>query len=159
LTPSGTNLLGVVKHVASMEALYFGVCFERPFGEPLPWLSDGAEPNADLWVPADESREQISGFYARAIAHADVTIGALDLDSVGFVRWWGSGTEATLQKILVHMVAETHRHAGHVDIVRELVDGRVGYLPGDSNMPPMDEDWWATYTERVESEARATESG
>src|SRR5215469_17462106 len=59
LVPTGTNLLGLVKHVASVAAGYFGECFGRPFGEPLPWFHDDAEPNADMWATAEESREQI----------------------------------------------------------------------------------------------------
>ena len=127
-----------------MEALYFGETFNRPFGEPMAWADEGADPNADLWVLADESRGQILGFYDRACAHADITIEALDLEATGHVRWWG-GAEVTLHKILVHMVAETHRHAGHADIVRELVDGAAGLLRGNSNMAEFDGDWWEGY--------------
>ena len=53
MTPTGTNLLGLVKHVASVELGYFGETFGRPFDEPLPW-SVGAEANADMWATADE---------------------------------------------------------------------------------------------------------
>jgi Protein of unknown function (DUF664) len=60
MVPTGTNLLGLVKHVASVEAGYFGETFGRPFEEPLPWLDDGAEPNADMWATAEESREQMA---------------------------------------------------------------------------------------------------
>src|SRR3954453_13955966 len=70
LVPSGTNLLGLVKHLASVEIGYFGDTFERPFGEALPWGDDDAEPNADLWATADESREQMLELYRRAQAHA-----------------------------------------------------------------------------------------
>jgi hypothetical protein len=157
LTPTGTNLLGLVKHVASMEALYFGEVFDLPFGESLPWLGDEAESNADFWATTEESAQDIIGFYDRACAHADATIAALDLHAIGHVRWWG-GAEVTLHKILVHMVAETHRHAGHADIVRELVDGEVGILPDDSNMVDEDEAWWAGYLERLEATARAAGS-
>ena len=57
LVPTGTNLLGLVKHVASVEAGYLGATFDRPFPESLPWLDDDAEPNADMWATAAESRE------------------------------------------------------------------------------------------------------
>lgn len=53
-------------------------------------------------------------------------------------------------QILVHMIAEAHRHAGHADIVRELIDGRVGLREGNDNMPPVDEAWWASYRRRLE---------
>src|SRR3954468_24565642 len=63
LTPTGTNLLGLVKHVASVELGYFGETFGRPHGESLPWFVEDAEPNADLWATAGESREEIVGLY------------------------------------------------------------------------------------------------
>ena len=81
LTPTGTNLLGLVKHVASVEFGYFGATFGRPADEPLPWYADDAEPNADMWATADETREQIVGLYRRAWAHSDATIAALALDA------------------------------------------------------------------------------
>src|SRR3954451_7079903 len=93
MVPTGTNLLGLVKHVASVELGYFGETFGRPFDEPLPWLDDDAEPNADMWATADQHR------------------------------------------ILTHIIAETNRHAGHADIVRELIDGMAGFRPHSDNMP------------------------
>src|SRR3989442_1698156 len=90
LTRTGTNLLGLVKHVAGVESGYFGGTFQRPFDEPLPWFADDAEPNADMWATADESRERIVGLYRRVWAHADATIDALALDAVGRVPWWPS---------------------------------------------------------------------
>lgn len=154
LTPTGTNLLGLVKHVASMEAGYFGEVFGRPFAQPLPWLDEGAEPNADMWVTADESRQDIVGLYHSAIAHADATIEALPLDATGTVPWW-SDPAVTLHRIMAHMIAESHRHAGHADIVRELVDGTVGMRRDNGNMAPGDQEWWENYRDRVEEAARA----
>jgi hypothetical protein len=154
LVPTGTNLLGLVKHVASVAAGYFGATFDRPFDEPMPWLEDGAEPNADMWATVDESREDILGLYRRAWAHADATIEALPLDAVGHVPWWpADGGRVTLHRILVHMCAETSRHAGHADIVRELIDGTVGLRPGNDNLPPGEREWWEEYRARVEDAA------
>ena len=155
LVPTGTNLLGLVKHVASVEAGYFGGVFDRPFDEPLPWFDEGAEANADMWATAEESRESIVGLYRRVWAHADATIGALDLDATGRVAWWpAERNPVTLHQILVHMIAETHRHAGHADIVRELVDGTVGLRRDNDNMAPGDQAWWAEYRERLERAAK-----
>jgi len=155
MVPTGTNLLGLVKHVASVDAGYFGATFGRPFDEPLPWLEEGAEPNADLWATADESREQIVGLYHRASRHSDATIDALALDAVGHVAWWpDERSEVTLHQILVHMIAETHRHAGHADIVRELIDGAAGLRDGNDNMAPGDEAWWQSYRSGLEQVAR-----
>jgi uncharacterized damage-inducible protein DinB len=155
MVPTGTNLLGLVKHVASVEAGYFGETFGRPFGEAFPWLDEGAEPNADMWATAGESREQIVGLYRRVWAQSDATIDALPLDAVGHVAWWPpERSEVTLHRILVHMIAETDRHAGHADIVRELIDGAVGLRQDNDNMAPGDVAWWEDYRERLERVAR-----
>jgi hypothetical protein len=155
MTPTATNLLGLVKHVASVEAGYLGDTFGRPFPEPLPWFDDGAELNADMWATADESRDDIVGLYKRVWAHADATIEALPLDAVGHVPWWPpERSEVTLHRILIHMIAETERHAGHADIVRETIDGAAGIRPDTTNMPDRDAQWWAGYRERIEQAAR-----
>jgi uncharacterized damage-inducible protein DinB len=159
VVPTGTNLLGIVKHVASVEAGYFGATFGRPFDEPLPWFDEGAEPNADMWATAEESREQIVGLYHRVWAHSDATIEALALDAIGQVAWWPPDRrEVPLRRILVHMIAETERHAGHADIVRELIDGAVGLRDGNDNMAPGDQGWWESYRDRLERVARQAAS-
>jgi uncharacterized damage-inducible protein DinB len=159
MTPTGTNLLGLVKHVASCEAGYFGETFGRPFPEPMPWFEDDAEPDADLWATAEESREQIVGLYRRVWEHADRTIDTLELESTGRVPWWpGERAEVTLHQILVHMIAETNRHAGHADIIRELIDGAAGLRAGNGNLPGRDEAGWADYRARVEQAAKAASS-
>jgi uncharacterized damage-inducible protein DinB len=155
LVPTGTNLLGLVKHVASVEAGYLGETFGRPFPEPLPWLDEGAEPNADLWATADESRDDIIGLYQRVWAHSDATIEELDIDAIGHVPWWPpERSEVTLHRILVHMTTEANRHAGQADIVRELIDGSVGLRKGNENLPDGDEAWWQAYRGRLEDAAR-----
>jgi uncharacterized damage-inducible protein DinB len=155
LTATGTNLLGLVKHLASVELKYFGEVFGRPSGISLPWSADDAEPNADMWATADESRDEIVDLYRRAWAHSDATIRALDLADVGYVPWWPEDhNDPTLHRVLVHMVAETHRHAGHADLVRELIDGGVGHRAENDNMAPGDTAWWMQYRDRVEAAAR-----
>jgi uncharacterized damage-inducible protein DinB len=155
MVPTGTNLLGLVKHVASVEAGYFGETFGRPFDEPLPWLQEGAEPNADMWATAEESRVQIIDLYHRVWAHSDSTISALALDAIGHVPWWPPERRVvTLHRILVHVIAETDRHAGHADIVRELIDGAVGLRVDNDNLPAVDEAWWESYRARLERVAK-----
>ncbi|MFE0171230.1 DinB family protein [Streptomyces sp. NPDC059002] len=152
MTPTGTNLLGLVKHMTGAEALYFGTVFGRPFaGTPL-WFTGDAEPNADLWATADETREQIVDGYRAAWAHADATIEALPLDAVGRLPG-GDRKELTLHRILVHMIAETDRHAGHADILRELADGSVGQRVDGDNMAPGDAAWWENHRSRLERAA------
>ncbi|MEV4346744.1 DinB family protein [Actinoplanes sp. NPDC049596] len=123
LTATGTNLLGLVKHRATSEARYLGEVFGRPFPEPLPrWQdSDGS----DFWATPTESRAQILGFYRRAATHADATITALPLDAPGHVPWWPR-PDVRLFGIMVHVLNDTTRHAGHADILREQLDGRTG---------------------------------
>lgn len=131
MTPTGTNLLGLVKHLAGVELGYLGETFERPSGIPLPWYADGADPEADMAATADESREEIIELYRSAWAHGAKTIAELDLDAPGLVPHWAAASaEVTLGRILVHLLAETSRHAGHADILRESIDGEVGHRPG-----------------------------
>jgi uncharacterized damage-inducible protein DinB len=159
MTPTGTNLLGLVKHVASVEAGYLGDTFGRAFPDPLPWFEDDAEMNADMWATAEESREDVVGLYRRVWAHSDATLDALDLDAVGDVPWWPEERRSvTLHRILVHVIAETDRHAGHADIVRELIDGAAGLRAENTNMPGVDAAWWENYRERVEQAARAADT-
>lgn len=154
MVPTGTNLLGLVKHVACVEIGYFGETFGRPFADPLPW--DESAPNSDMFASADESRDFITGLYRRAQAHSDETIAALSLDAIGHVPWWpAERNEVTLHRVLVHMIAETSQHAGHADIVRELVDGAIGLSPDRPNLPSTDPAWWSTYRDQVEDAARA----
>ncbi|MER7482405.1 DinB family protein [Streptomyces sp. NPDC126510] len=161
LTPTGTNLLGLVKHTAGVELGYFGDTFGRPFfaEDPPPWwYTRDAAPNADMWATADESREDITGLYRRAWEHADGTIAALPLEATGRVPWWPEERrEATLHHILVRVIADTSRHAGHADIVRELIDGAVGLTQGKDSMPPGDRAMWETHRHRLEEAARAAD--
>jgi uncharacterized damage-inducible protein DinB len=155
LTPTGTNLLGLIKHLAGVELWYFGDAFGRPPGWPRPWSEDDARNNADFWARADESREDIAGMYRRAWAHADETIQALGLDTVGHVPWWPpERQQATLHQVLVHVLAETNRHAGHAYIVRELIDGSAGLQSGSDNLRKGDPQWWHDYSDRLERLAR-----
>lgn len=156
VTPTGTNLAGLVKHTASVEAGYLGSVFGRPFpGEPFPWLAEDSEANADMWATSDESVSEIVDLYRRVAAHGDATIEALELDATGRVPWWGEHGEVTLHQILVHIATETHRHAGHADIIRELIDGSIGLRPGNENLPDVDADWWLAYRARLEEVAQA----
>ncbi len=155
LTPTGTNLLGLVKHLAIVELGYFGDTFGRPHDEQLPWDGRDEEPNEDMFASAAESRDEIIALYRRANAHADATIEALSLDDTGTVPWWPDDVNpVTLHWIIVHMIAETNRHAGHADILREQLDGAIGHRAGVDNLPDVDADWWSTYFHRLEQVAR-----
>lgn len=157
MTPTGTNLLGLVKHVASVEHGYLTECFGRPSAFETPWLSDDAPDNADMWATADESVEFIVGLYRLAWETDDAAVREVGLDAVGRVPWWREN-EVTMRRLLVHVTAETHRHAGHADIVRELVDGTAGMREAAPNLPRQGADWWADYRETLERTARQAAS-
>jgi uncharacterized damage-inducible protein DinB len=120
MVPSGTNLLGLVKHLAAVEYSWFCQTFGRET-EPLPFDDD--DPDADLRVTADETTEDVLAFYGRARAAADHAINEVDLDQTG-TAWFGEAV--SMRWVLIHMIEETARHAGHVDILRELIDGMTG---------------------------------
>ncbi|WP_097885535.1 DinB family protein [Streptomyces sp. st140] len=147
LTATGTNLLGLVKHVATVEARYFGEVFGRPSPEPLSRWQD--HDGSDLWAAEDETRDRITGFYRRTWDHADATIAALPLDAPGHVPWWPEPHSATnLFAVMVHVLGETVRHTGHADILREGLDGRTGLRP--EHEKPIDEEARAAYRAKIE---------
>ena len=157
LVPSGTNLLGIVKHLTCVELGYFGPVFGRTMGQPNLWFEDGVEDNADLFARANEARDDIVESYRKSCETSDATIDALDLETAGSVPWWGDHP-VTLHHVLVHVIAETFRHAGHSDLGRELIDGSIGYAADDSNVAEHDSAWWRAYHDRVEDEARQASS-
>jgi hypothetical protein len=160
LTPTGTNLLGLVKHLTGCEIGYFGYAFNRPITEPPPWLGNATEANVDMWATADESRAQVLEHYRRACAHSDSTIDALDLGAAGVVPSWPEHRRnVTLHQVLVHMLAETSRHAGHADIVRELIDGAAGLIADNPVMPTTDTVAWAEHRDRIERAAQQAQRG
>jgi uncharacterized damage-inducible protein DinB len=151
-TPTGTNLLGIVRHVANVEIGYFGPTFGREWPEPdhpLVVTDEQADddPQADWWVPAEVSAAEVADFYRAVWAFSDATIAELDLDSRGAVPWWPEDhRDVSLARIIVHVISDTARHGGHADILRETVDGAAGLQPESTNLPDLD---WAAYTARL----------
>ncbi|KAB1656321.1 DinB family protein [Pseudoclavibacter chungangensis] len=149
-TSSGTNLLGLVKHTASIESEYFGLVFGRPAPFEIPWYADGAEPDGDMFAAEDETMLDVLAFADRAWAHADATIDELPLHATGRVPWWPEERAATtLLRILVHVIADEARHAGQADVLREGIDGARGMLPDARNLPPRDGGSWAAHVARL----------
>jgi uncharacterized damage-inducible protein DinB len=163
MTPSGTNLLGLVKHCAGVEYGYFGPVLDRQFPgqNDLDWHEDDdTELSGGLYATEAESREQVTDFYRRVWAHSDATIQELPLDARGTVPWWPAEfRHPTLHTLLVHTIQETARHAGHADIIRESIDGAAGLREGVSNMPPeADAAAWKRHYDKLESIARSARS-
>jgi hypothetical protein len=152
LTSTGTNLLGLVKHQAVSESRYFGLVFDRPCPEPVPAWDDEAADDTDFWARADETREDVIGFCHRVWEHSDATIKALPIDAPGYVPWWRD--EVKLLNIMVHVLVDAARHAGHADILREQLDGAVGWSGESVPRHGHDEEFWAARRAEIERAAQ-----
>lgn len=113
---SGTNLLGLVQHLTDSERYWFG---HTVAGEPVP-----ADLDFSMDVPASRSTADVVEAYRTACAASDAVVEQAGLDALTAapvddrplsVRW-----------VVAHMTSETARHAGHADVVRELLDGTTG---------------------------------
>lgn len=155
MTPTGTNLLGLVKHNAISDARYFGDVFDRPFPEPLPRWDDPTAAFADHWATEDETRAGIVGLARRVWTHADATIEALDLDHRGYVPWWQE--EVPLLNVMAARLVDATRHAGHADIVRELIDGDVGVDAAGPALHGRDPSYWEARSAEIDAAARAVD--
>lgn len=152
MTPTGTSLLGTVKHLIGIEAGYLGLSVGRPFDHPLDWItSPDAGPNDDMWATAQETREELLQLYADAAAHSDRNLGLLPPDTPATVPWWPEHRRhTTLSALMLRVLRDTAMHAGQSQIIRELIDGQAGSdrdAIGDSA-------WWAWHCDRLESIAK-----
>lgn len=161
LTPTGSNLLGIVKHLASVQGGYLGSVFGHHWDRELPWLDDPtAEINADMFATAEQSSGWIVDLYRESWAHASQTIANRALQDTGTVPWWPpERRHPTLAEVLVHLTVETARHVGHLDLIRELIDGQAGRFAGDQSLPGDDEIDWRAYHQRVLDEAKRAAGG
>lgn len=165
VTPTGTNLLGLVKHMALVEAGYFGSVFGSPLPDPPAFFEDDTlADDDDLWAFADESPEEIFALARRVAKHSDEVIASHALSDLGHVPWWGNGgRDASLAELMVHTLDEIARHVGHADIVREFLDGSAGHRAHNSNLPEgrTAEQWAArkAHLEAVATASRGTQAG
>lgn len=136
MTKTGTNLIGIVKHLAGVT---YG-CLCTAFGrerETFPWERDEELfYGLDMWATPEESPAGIIAAYRRACDAAAETIDQLDLDTTGKHH---SGVTVSLRWMILNVLQDTTRHAGHADVVRELIDGRVGMRPRDPTVSDDDE--------------------
>ena len=154
LTYTGTNLLGLIKHLSTAEAWYFGDVFGRPFPGRWRRWDDPADHFDDMWAVAGESRSEIVERYRDAWRHADATISALAVDALGNVPWWPR-PNVKLFNVLVHMLTETNRHAGHADIMREQLDAAAGTAPAAA--AGRNAAFWESHRGRVDQAAEAAD--
>jgi hypothetical protein len=163
----------LIKHLTVTETWYFGDVFGRPFSERLPWRDNDTDARgddaklaalvdyklqlADMWATEHESRVEVIDRYQRMGAHSDATIAALDIDAPGYVAWWPR-PNVKLFNVLVHVLSETNRHAGHADILREQLDGAVGADAGSPSLYQGDKVFWKKHHANVERAAKAADS-
>lgn len=150
-TPTGTSLIGLVKHCLNVEAGYFGPTFGRPLpmaDELIPFSAYDADPQVDWFATESETAAGLVDLYRRVGAYVDATVEELPLDSRGRVPWWPPDRgDVTLHRILIHVIEDVSRHAGHADILREEIDGAAGLNVGNSNVP--DDIDWPAYVARL----------
>jgi hypothetical protein len=151
LTPTGTNILGLIKHLTGIEAGYFGDCVGRPAPVQLPWVTDGSIwDGADMWATPDQSRDYLVGLYRQVWAHSDFSLAELPLDAPAQVPWWPEERrETTFGHLIVRTVAETAQHAGQIDILRETIDGRGGRDQDEMG----DAEFWVGYVAQLQAAA------
>jgi uncharacterized damage-inducible protein DinB len=125
LVPSLTSLLGIVKHLAFVERYWFQrVIAGRDVS--IPWLDDDGWEDAQWHLSDEETIAEVVGLYETEIAESRRIHSALD-DPDLLVNV--DGDPVSVRRILIHMVEEVARHAGHADILRELIDGTTGVFP------------------------------
>ncbi|MFC0434798.1 DinB family protein [Kutzneria buriramensis] len=151
MTPTGTNLLGLVKHLAGVEFGYLGDSVGRPTPVTIPWYEDGSVwDGADMWATADESRDELLDLYRRAWRHSDESIEQLGLDAPATVSWWAEDKrQTTLGSVLVRTLTDTAQHAGQADIIRETIDG----LGGKDQTEMGDAGYWERYVAGIQAAA------
>jgi uncharacterized damage-inducible protein DinB len=158
MTTTGVNLLGLVKHCAGVEWGYFGEVVGRPLtpDDDLDWNEGDETELSSMYATAAESRELVVGYYQRAWANADATIDELSLESRGVVPWWPEERRnPTMHTLVLHVIQETARHAGHADVIRESIDGATGLREGTSGTPEASPDAWRDHCDKLERIARA----
>ena len=151
-TPTGTNLIGIVKHMANVEIGYFGDTFGREWPTPDERISDeqfDVDPQADWYATEAETCDGVIDLYRRVWSFADATIEKLPLDAVGRVPWWSGDGEVSLGRVMVHVIDDLSRHLGQADILREHIDGAAGLKAGNSNLPEQQD--WPSYHAKLTS--------
>jgi uncharacterized damage-inducible protein DinB len=121
LVPSGTTILGMIKHLAYVERGWFREVFA---GEDVPYPFPDDDPDADLRIETDERTSDVLALYQdECELSRKIVASASSLEERA--RQPGRD-EYSLRWILVHMIEETARHAGHADILREQLGGTTG---------------------------------
>jgi len=122
-SPSGLTLHGVVRHLENVERSWLRDVFAGEEDLSFDWTEQ--DPNGEFHVPPDVSMTDLLAAYAEESGRCDIVVGSsLSLDEIA------ERSEASLRWIIVHLIEETARHVGHIDLLREQADGQVGEDPG-----------------------------
>lgn len=130
--PSALTLAGLVKHLALVEDEYFsGRLLGRDLGAPWDSVDWEAEPDWEWQSATADAPEQLYALWQDAVRRSRTAVAAAlaedGLDTVA--RRWPRGRTATLRRVMIDLIEEYARHAGHADLLRESVDGLVGEDP------------------------------
>ena len=120
-TPTGLTPHGIVRHLTNVERSWLRRVFADEPGLSFDWTDD--DPDGELHVPAGISMGALLDGYAAECRRCDAVVAASSLDAVSAHRG------VSLRWVLFHLVEETARHLGHLDLLRELADGSVGEEP------------------------------
>jgi len=121
---SGTSMLGLVKHLAYVERWWFDDFFAGNTVD-YPWSEE--DPDADFRTEEGETVADVISLYTEAVVRSNELVAEAHMDDLSV----GSrgGEQFALRWIVAHMIEETARHAGHADIIREMIDGTTGDYP------------------------------
>jgi len=122
MTPSGLSVLGVIQHLAWVERGWFRSRFA---GEEVQLIAADGDRTSQFAIADDGTIESVLAFYRDEIARARVITDSATLEELSRARSPHYGI-VSLRWILVHMIEETARHAGHLDLMREQIDGHTG---------------------------------
>jgi len=125
LAPSELSLLGLVRHLGRVEHVWFRMVIDGHADEPM---LDADDPTGGFRsiAPTAESAAEAFARWHEQIAYADGVLDALGDEDLGGTRLTRHGEETTIRDVLVHMIEEYARHAGHADLLREQIDGTTG---------------------------------
>lgn len=120
-SPTGLTIHGLVRHLENVERSWLRDTMVGEQGLAYDWTDD--DPDGELHVPDDVALADLLAAYRAETRRCDAAVADLDLDAVSVRR------EKSLRWVLLHLVEETSRHLGHLDLLCELADGRVGEEP------------------------------
>lgn len=121
MVASGTCLLGLVKHLSLVERWWFQ---ENVGNEPHDFEFDAADPDADFRIEDGETAEQIFGMYRASCTKSREVLAGVTLDDL--IQGSKRSRDYNVRWVVVHMIEETARHVGHLDLIREQLDGATG---------------------------------